>query len=310
MQVLSKVLAVLSATTVLFCLTSGAEAASVGPTGYTNDFSTRPAAADFSTSGGIAGGSGDITSAAALDDYVQNVAASSITAQVTDSSPTNPPVKQLAAQWTSGGSAYLMTRPTGNRATLLLATLVNNTGTNCNLLRFNYQFTVGYSASEEVPGQRVYYSFSSASNAWTSLPGVSGVNVSGLISANVPLNQTWTNGRPLYLLWADDNSADSTESAYEIDNFFASTYYTNFPLTIALTAPANGQHIGLGSVISASATWTGSPTNISYYVDGSLAVARTAAPFSPVALPAQGLGDHTIYATAQDATGTFVKERH
>src|SRR5258706_8107764 len=88
------------------CISFDAEAASVGPAGYTNDFSVRPAASDFSTSGGIAGASGDISTAAALDTAVQNVAASSITAQATDSSPANPPVKLAAAQWTSRGSAY------------------------------------------------------------------------------------------------------------------------------------------------------------------------------------------------------------
>ena len=72
-------------------LVAGADAASVGSAGYTHDFAVRPVAADFSTSSGIAGGAGDITSAAALDAYVQNVTATSITAQVTDSSPANPP---------------------------------------------------------------------------------------------------------------------------------------------------------------------------------------------------------------------------
>ena len=81
-------------------MATSADAASVGPNGYTNSFSTRPAAADFSTYGGIPGASGDITTAAALDAYVQNVAASDINAQVTDSSPADPPAKLGAAQWT------------------------------------------------------------------------------------------------------------------------------------------------------------------------------------------------------------------
>ncbi len=293
----------------LMCLVASARAASVGPSGYTNDFSVRPiapGAADFATSSGIVGSSSTISSPDMLDSYVQGVAASSITTQVTDSSPANPPVKLASAQWTSGGSAYLMTRPTGNAATLLMATLVNNTGTNCNTLHLNYQLTVGASVFEEVLGQRLYYSFSTASNTWTSLPGVSGVNASSLVSTNVPLNQTWNNGSNLYLLWADDNAIDSTESAYEIDNFFAAAYYTYVPLTVALTAPANGQLFALGSPISASIALTGSSTNVSYYVDGNLAVVRTVPPFTPVTLPAQAAGSHTIYATAQDANDAFL----
>ena len=285
---------------------TSAEAASVGPTGYTNDFSARPAAADFSTYNGIPGAAGDIVSAGALDAYVQNVAASDINAQVADSSPADPPVKLGPAQWTSSASGYLVTRPTGDRATVLMATLVNNTGTNCNMLHFNYQLTVGTNLAEEVPGQRLYYCFSTASNAWTTLPAVSGANASAPIGADVPLNQMWNNGSALYLLWVDDNAADSTESAYEIDNFFASAYYTNVPLSLALITPTAGQHFGLGSVVSASVALTGSPTNVSYYVDGSLVASRTTAPFTPLTLPAQPLGTHWIYATAQDATDTLL----
>jgi len=291
---------------VAMCLPLHAGAASVGPNGYTNDFSARPAATDFSTSGGISGGAGDISSVAEMDSLVQNLAAGTITSQVSDSSPANPPVKLSTAQWTSGGAAYLVTRPTGNAASVLMATLVNNTGTNCNLFEFSYQLTVGVSVSEEVPGQRLYYSFSAATNSWTSLPAVSGINASRIVSANVPLNQVWANGAKLYLLWVDDNAADSTESAYEIDNFFASASYTSFPLSITLTAPDNGQHFGLSTAISASVDLTGSPTNVSYYVDGTLATTRTSTPFTPVNLPAQALGTHTVYATASDAETNLV----
>lgn len=283
-----------------------ATAASVGPAGYTNDFSARPAAADFATLNGITGASGDIGSAAAMDVYVQNVAASGINAQVTDSSPTNPPLRLASAQWTSGGSAYLVTRPTGNRATVLLARLVNNTGTNCNTLGFGYQFTVGASLTEQVPGQRLAYSFSAASNAWITLPAVSGINVSRTITTNVLLAQTWTNGGTLHLMWLDDNSTDSTESAYEIDNFFAAAYFTEQPLSITLTSPAHGQHFTSGAAIVASAAIQGSPTNVSYYVDGALAVERTTSPFSPVTLPTQEFGAHTIYAVARDTNGILV----
>jgi len=287
-------------------LTTPAGAALVGPSGYTNDFSVRPVAADFSTSGGILGGSGDITTMTALDASVQALAASTITAQVTDSSTANPPAKLATAQWTSGGSGYLVTRPTGNAATVLMAILVNDTGTNCNVLHFEYQYTVGASTAEQVPGQRLYYRFSAAASNWTSLPAVSSLSGSGQVSTNVLLDQVWSEGAAVYLLWADDNASDSTESAYAIDNFFASAYVTNLPLSITLIDPVDGRHFGSGEGIPASVALTGSPTNVSYYVDGSLAVVRTSPPFSPVTLPAQALGSHTLYATALDTNLTFV----
>ena len=64
--------------------------------------------------------------------------------------------------------------------------------------------------------------------------------------------------------------------------------------------------ISPGETIQAEVALTGSPTNVSYYVDGSLAVARTAPPFTPVTLPVQALGSHTLYATALDTNDRFV----
>ena len=287
-------------------LTAPAEAALVGPSGYANDFSARPVASDFSTSGGIPGASSDATTADALDTQAQTLAATTLTAQVTDSGTANPPARLASAQWTSGGSAYLVTRPTGNVATVLMATLVNDSGTNCNVFHFEYQYTVVSSSAEQVPGQRLYYSLSPAAGHWTSLPAVSGLTGSGLVSTNVIMEQGWSNGSTLYLLWADDNSSDSTESAYAIDDFFASAYYSDLPLSLTLTAPVDGQHFAEAETIQAEVALSGSPTNVSYYVDGGLAVARTAPPFSPVTLPVQPLGSHTLYATALDTNDTFV----
>lgn len=301
--------------TFCLCLAVPAGGAGIGSEGYTNDFSSLPVAADFATSAtGIAGASGDIGSAEALDAYVQNVAASSITTALVNSSPTNPPVKLKSAQWTSGGTGYILTRATGNRATVILARLVNETGADCNTLHLSYQLTVAAPATEQVPGQRIYYSFSAASNAWTSLPAISGLNASQLVSTHVLLKETWSGGGTLYLLWADDNSTSSTETAYEIDNFFASASYVEVPLAITLTAPPDGEHVAFGQTVSASVALTGSPTNVSYYLDDALAVERLAPPFSPVDLPALSLGAHTLYVTARDAsnhvattlTNTFV----
>ncbi len=285
-------------------LAPAACAALVGPSGYTNDFSARPSAPDFSTSGGIAGGAGTITTPAAMDALVSAVSAGAITVELTDSSPGDPPTRQAAAQWTSGGSAYVITRPTGNAATVLVARLVNDTSTNCNALHLEYQLTVGAAVPEEVPGQRLYYSLSPDPNGWVSLPAVSGRNASGLVSTNVILGQPWTHGGTLYLLWADDNAASSTEGTYQIDGFFAAAYHTNLPLTVALTSPLDGQHFGLGEPVVASVALTGSPANVGYYVDGSLAMERDAPPFSPVTLAPQALGAHTVHATARETSGS------
>ena len=62
--------------------TTGAQGALVGASGYTNDFSSQPPAADWSTVS-IAGTATDIATTAQLDAAVQAIAASSITAQLT-----------------------------------------------------------------------------------------------------------------------------------------------------------------------------------------------------------------------------------
>src|SRR5512139_1370440 len=92
-------LTVLTAISIAWALHT--EAASVGPAGYTNAFSSLPAATDFATAAGvIGGGSSDIGSTADLDSSAQNVSASSITSPLVNSSPTNPPAKLASAQWT------------------------------------------------------------------------------------------------------------------------------------------------------------------------------------------------------------------
>jgi len=132
-------------------LTTGASAASVGSGGYTNNFGTQPPSADWSTLS-FGAGSGDFTSAAGLDGGITNVAASSITSQA-GSDAGDPPVAVGPAAWSSTG-LYLQTRPTGNGATLLMCTLVNNLGGEA--IAANISYTLGRSlpVTEEVDGHR------------------------------------------------------------------------------------------------------------------------------------------------------------
>ena len=284
---------------ILMFVTGGLHAASVGPTGYTNAFDTAvPGPGDWSTET-ISGGSGDVTTAAELDAAVQSLTASGIATQIS-SDTGNPPAADALATWSSTGH-YLQTRPTGVKMAVLMATLVNDTGTNANLLNLNYDFTVATSVTEEIGGHRVYYSLTGAANSWQNVPALNS-HPPGRVSTSVGLSSPWNAGAKLYLLWADDNGSGSPDDANQIDNLFLSAYYTNFPLTISLTSPTEGQHLGAGSAVTASVVLTGSPTNVSYYVDGTLAAVRTAPPFTPVTLPSQSVGAHTIYVTAQDPT--------
>src|SRR5438552_2303360 len=83
------------------CLVTEVRGAAVGSNGYTNDFSTQPAAADWATFS-IAGAQADVTMAAQVDTEVQAVAAGSIVAQTLADSA-NPPAFNASATWSSSG---------------------------------------------------------------------------------------------------------------------------------------------------------------------------------------------------------------
>jgi len=194
-------------------LRPAALAALVGASGYTNDFSTQPPVADWSTYS-ISGASGDIATAAALDAAVQAVAASSITFQL-GADAGNPPSANANASWSSTGF-YVQTRPTGNGATLLMCSLVNNLGVEAIAVTISYNQLQTDAVTEEVPAHRAYYSLTGAAGSWTPIPQFSSA-ADGRLS--VTLNFTWPDGGRLYLLWADDNGSGTPDTSVRIDNF-------------------------------------------------------------------------------------------
>ncbi len=194
-------------------LATGAQAASVGSGGYTNDFLTQPGAADWSTFS-IGTVNTDYSTAAGLDAGATNVLASSINT-ITTSDPADPPALIAGlAVWSSTGR-YLQTRPTGNGATLLLCTLVNSLGVAASGVTISYDFAKPSAVAEEVEGHRAYYSLNGTS--WTVIPEFSSATPGRL---TVTLNVAWAGGGSLYLMWADDNGAAS-DSPCQIDNFSA-----------------------------------------------------------------------------------------
>src|SRR3954469_118863 len=88
-------------------------AAVVGPTGYTNAFSSQPPAADWATFNRT----GAPADAYDMDaDVNANITAAGVGTQVT-ADAANPPAKAANAVWSSSGQ-YLQLRPTGNRYTV------------------------------------------------------------------------------------------------------------------------------------------------------------------------------------------------
>ena len=276
-------------------LTLNSRGAAVGPSGYSEDFTLRPVPADWSTrsiSGG-AGGAVDSITSLQVDTNIAVIAASSITNQVVSFDPTNPPAASALASWTSGGGGYLQTRPTGNRISLLLARLVNNTGSNVDTISIHYRLTLAEAATEQIRGQRVYYSFTGSPGSWANLaaPAASGP-VDGIINA------IWFAGTPLHILIADDNGSGTPDESCQIDDFSVTTAGGNLATTaIYFASPTNNQSIVEGASFAPITITNGTITTADFYLDGNLVGSDVTSPFS-VMYSNLTLGVHTLTAVA------------
>ncbi len=150
-----------------------AQPASVGPEGYTNSFSTLPPATEWSTYGYP----GTPTTVYDLTNLMQSLTASAISSNLVDGSPADPATQRMLAFWTSGGGGYVCTRPAGDRCTLLMVSLVNQTGTNVTSLRLEYDLAIEAPQAEtnatDYAGLRAFYSLSGQSNSWVAIPELS-----------------------------------------------------------------------------------------------------------------------------------------
>ena len=181
-------------------------------------FDALPVHTDWS-SYSVPGASQYLRSGADVDAMVQTNSASNITNPVTAFAG-SPPQAMAQAQWSSTGY-FLQTRPAGNAASFLMATLWNDTGNDIHSLRVSYDFfvPVSFATIEEIAGQRLYYSLTGGPQDWRFLLQTS---ESGPVSISLDLSVSpWPPGSPLVLLWADDNGSGSPDTPYSIDNFIA-----------------------------------------------------------------------------------------
>ena len=212
-------------------------AISVGSGGSgTITFATAPAVGDWSTRS-VPGVAGDITGTSAMDASVQTNAASGINTAL--ASATSYAASGNAV-WNSADQR-LYTRPTGDAATLLMATLRNDTGSAQNLLSVSYDLGVSAPNTEQVPGHRVYWSLTGAANSWTPVGGFGTTDIgTNTVSFAVSVG-TWTSGALLYLLWADDNGSATPDTIYTIDNVtFQSRVQASVELTLYRISDAAG----------------------------------------------------------------------
>jgi hypothetical protein len=244
------------------------------------------------------------TTGTQLDAAVQTLAASAITGTLV-SDTVALPLRNGLAVWSSYNGGFMQTCPTSIGATLLKATLVNQSGTNLSFLRLSYPYTVVTNVVEDVPGQHVFYSLTGAADGWTLIPALSGLIASTNLDVTVSLSSPWTNGATLYLLWADDNDTTySPDTYFQIDNFVASPGVPPVPFSVALTTPATGALFAQGYevMLAATASGEGPATNVDFYVDGALASSDATVPYTAT-WTAATIGSHTLKAVAQDASG-------
>ncbi len=189
---------------------------SVGPNGSgLITFDAQPGPPAWATRS-ISGSSGSIINAAALAASVQTNDELAISSPLAAAS-ISPSLIDPLTIWNSSGS-NLVTRPTGNAYTLLLARCVNDSGIALPEVELSYDFRVLYAGTEEVPGHLVYYSLTGATNSWINIPSLSGGS-NGARRVTLDIGN-WAPSAPLYFLWADDNASAIAppDAANSIDN--------------------------------------------------------------------------------------------
>ncbi|MCX6903726.1 MAG: immunoglobulin domain-containing protein [Verrucomicrobia bacterium] len=206
-------------------LSVGVEGASFDATGYTADFTSLPSSNLWSTAG-VGAGASTYTTAAQLDSGVRTVPVGAITNQLTDALSSTPAISPFARRGSNGTSFFLQTRPQNNGATLLMCTLVNNSGAPVTNLTVAYTFTKTANLNEDVEGWRTYYNLTGESNKWTyiaalSIPTTNQATYTTNVSATLTFASPWLVGAPLYLLWADDNGTPFADSALQMSAFSA-----------------------------------------------------------------------------------------
>lgn len=276
-------------------------------------FGSAPPAAQWSTRS-LPVNDASFLTAADLNAAVATNVASQITTAVGNSGAANPPLKNALAQWSSAATGYLQTRPTGNGATLLMATLLNDTGADANTLQIDYTLAAGGAALvEQVPGHQVYYSLSGLASSWVPIPELSG-GATGAKSHTVGLAGVWTNLGRLHLLWADDNTPNGDDQGFQIDNISFVASAAGVPLTVTLTTPPDGQLIVAADstvdvTVGAVAGGSTPPDTVTFFTNAAF-FAQVAAPPYVAALSGLPAGVYTIQAEAENGFEIAVSAIH
>ena len=297
--------------TVWGILSGRAEPGVVGPEGYSTGFSALPVGGEWTTYA-YPGAPANVYD---LTNLVQGLGASTISSNLFDGSPADPPTQRLLGFWTSGGGGYVGTRPTGDRCTLLMVSLVNQSGTNATRVRVEYDLGVKLPQTEpDYPGLRAFYSLGGASNSWVGIGELSiAPPVAGRLTAELSLGSPWIHGNRLYVVWVDDNAnIAQAEPAYTLDNVSVGVT-AGEPIPTSLTCmvdrPGNNAAVLSGvPIVTAATVFQGTaPYTVEYYTNGGVgnleyvsAGSSGVAPYG-VNVGALSAGTYNIYAVVRDS---------
>jgi hypothetical protein len=200
-------------------------------------------------------------SPAALDDAAQLIDQASIVTVL----PTVAGIgtARVARQNTTAGNIF--TQPTGVPAAVIKATLQNNSGGDLNVLRISYAYTIPSApVTDNVPGQRVFWSLSGTPSSWALIPELSGVTAPGTLNATVGVG-TWATGTPLYLMWLDDNNQTGNDGAFAIDNV---VFTTEVSSPIVITNDPDSLVVGERGTAVFTVEASGSPQGFHWLSNG------------------------------------------
>ncbi len=295
------------------CLTVRANAASVNAgSGYTNSFELQPVAADWSTYSAVGSASDNYD----MDTDVNANLTADLVVAPTLSDPEDPPAKNGAAMWSSSG-LYLLTRPTGNRYTVLMGQFVNNTKTNATQLTIGYLLTLAGEGIPEDSGQgtRVYFSLTGEAGSWTNVPALNTTaSADGTTPMSASVDVDWPDGANLYVVWVDDNAAGfGDDVANEIDNFSLQVT-AGMPVAFAclLDEPGSDAVFVAGSPVSTAVRVVSgtAPYTVEYFTNSGIgndvfaSAGSSATPPYTIELADLPAGNYGLYAVATDSAET------